>query len=115
MRGLRGRFLVIQCPQSFQRGERIDFHRVAAERDRIWKAAVLAYRNGEEAFLKPEDLAASNRNLMALNMSMWLGPISRWLDQPINANGPPVMKSSSGQVFAQQTDSRDRTKLNCPE
>ena len=87
---LRGRFLVIQCPQSFQRGERIDFERLAADRNRIWKAAVLAYRNGEQAFLNPQQLAAaSNRNLEGSEQEhIWLESISKWLDQPINANGP---------------------------
>ena len=87
---LRGRFLVIQCPQSFQRGERIDFHRIAADRDRIWKAAVLAYRDGDTSFLNPKQLAAaSNRNLEGSEQEhIWFDPVSKWLRQPMNANGP---------------------------
>jgi len=87
---LRARFLVIDCPQSFQRGERIDFGRVATDRDCIWKAAVLAYRNGDHAFLNPQQLAAASaRNLIGSEQEhIWLGTITRWLQQPINANGP---------------------------
>ena len=87
---LRARFLVIDCPQSFQRGERIDFGRVATDRDRIWKAAVLAYRKGDHAFLNPEQLtAASERNLVSSEQEhSWLEPVSDWLAQPINSIGP---------------------------
>ena len=48
---LRRRFLVIQCPQSFEAGERIDIDKVRRDRDAIWKAAVLAYRPGEKISL----------------------------------------------------------------
>ena len=87
---LRARFLVIHCPQSFQAGERIDFQRIAADRDRIWKAAVLAYHNGDQVHLTPEELArASNRNLEGSEQDhIWLGSISDWLSRPVNAQGP---------------------------
>ena len=87
---LRRRFLVIHCPQSFQAGERIDFQRIATDRDRIWKAAVLAYRKGEETFLPSKQLvAASQRNLESSEHEhIWYDLISQWLQQPINANGP---------------------------
>ena len=64
--------------------------RIAADRDRIWKAAVLAYRNGEQVHLTPEELArASHRNLDGSEQEhIWFGPISRWLSKPINAKGP---------------------------
>jgi hypothetical protein len=87
---LRARFLVILCPQSFEKGERINVDRIAADRDRIWKAAVLAYRNGEAAHLSPEDLAAASRfNLISSEHEHpWVDAIERWLQQPINAQGP---------------------------
>lgn len=87
---LRGRFLVIHCPQSFKAGERIDVARITADRDRIWKAAVLAYRDGQQSFLNPEDLAkASNKNLEGSEQEhIWTDLVEKWLRQPINANGP---------------------------
>ena len=57
---LRRRFLVIQCPQSFDAGERIDIVKVRRDRDAIWKAAVLAYRAGEPCFLDSETAAAAS-------------------------------------------------------
>lgn len=87
---LRGRFLVILCPQSFQRGERINVDRIATDRDAIWKAAVLAYRNGEATHLNPEQLAAAT-NLNLVNSEQdhpWTDAIGLWLQQPINALGP---------------------------
>ena len=47
------RFLVIEVDQ-------IDCDRIEADRDRIWRAAVLAYQSGERPFLEEEDQQASN-------------------------------------------------------
>ena len=87
---LRGRFLVIQCPQSFEKGERIDIERITRDRDSIWKAAILAYRCGEPIFLNPKQLAtASNLNLLHSEEDhIWSNPISSWLAQPCNARSP---------------------------
>lgn len=87
---LRRRFLVIQCPQSFDLGQRIDIDKVRTDRDRIWKAAVLAYRNGEPCFLDANtSAAASQRNLeIAEGEHPWTGRLEQWLAQPINSNGP---------------------------
>ena len=87
---LRRRFLVIHCPQSFQAGERIDFERIRVDRNRIWKAAVLAYRNGEDVFLPAiQSTAASQRNLESSEQEhIWYDLINQWLDQPINSHGP---------------------------
>lgn len=87
---LRGRFLVIQCPQSFARGERINIDAITRDRDAIWKAAVLACRQGAQAFLAPMQLAAaSQRNLIGSEHEHpWTRPITLWLQQPINALGP---------------------------
>ena len=61
---LRRRFPVIQCPQSFDQGERIDIDRLRRDRDAIWKAAVLAWRNGANCFFDPEQAAAASRSTM---------------------------------------------------
>ena len=87
---LRRRFLVIRCPQSFDAGERIDIDKVRRDRDRIWKAAVLAYRAGEPCFLDADTAAAASRlNLeFAEDEHPWADAIAEWLDQPINRAGP---------------------------
>ena len=87
---LRRRFLVIQCPQSFEAGERIDIDKVRNDRDAIWKAAVLAYRAGEKCFLDSETAAAASRlNLeIAEDEHPWVNAIATWLHQPINSKGP---------------------------
>ena len=87
---LRRRFLVIQCPQSFDAGERIDIEKVRRDRDAIWKAAVLAYRAGEPCFLDSETAAAASQlNLeVAEDEHPWVRAISQWLNQPINSVGP---------------------------
>ena len=114
---LRGRFLVIRCPQSFKRGERIDFHKVAADRDRIWKAAVVAYRKGDTTFLSPEQLAtASDRNLQGSEQEhIWIGPIERWLKHPINARGPHATDDiliGSGVRTAERLSRADQQELS---
>ena len=87
---LRRRFLVIQCPQSFEAGERIDIEKVRNDRDAIWKAAVLAYRAGEPCFLDSETAAVASRlNLeIAEDEHPWVNAIATWLHQPINSMGP---------------------------
>ena len=47
------RFLVIEVDQ-------IDCDRIEADRDRIWRAAVLAYQSGERPFMAEKDQQASN-------------------------------------------------------
>ena len=86
---LRRRFLVIQCPQSFEAGERIDIDKVRNDRDAIWKAAVLAYRAGEKCFLDSETAAAASKlNLeIAEDEHPWVNAIATWLQQPINTMG----------------------------
>ena len=87
---LRRRFLVIHCPHNFNAGERIDIEKVRRDRDRIWKAAVMAYRAGEPCFLDQRKAAAAS----ALNLETaedehpWARSIQQWLSQPINQQGP---------------------------
>ena len=87
---LRRRFLVIQCPQSFDLGQRIDIEKVRRDRDAIWKAAVLAYRSGKPCFLDSEtSAAASQRNLeLAEGEHPWLSDLEAWLSRSINVDGP---------------------------
>ena len=77
------RFLVIDCPQSFDRGEVIDVDVVVRDRDRIWKAAVLAYRNGELPMLPTELQQQSNQRNTGFEVeSPFEAPIERWLSHP---------------------------------
>jgi predicted P-loop ATPase len=48
------RYYVIECPQDPAQGGFIDVEPVVRDRDRIWKAAVLAYRAGQKPYLEHE-------------------------------------------------------------
>ena len=77
------RFLVIECPQSFAAGELIDIDAVVNARDRIWKAAVIAYRNGDLPMLPAEhQLDSNSRNAGYELESPFEDPIERWLSSP---------------------------------
>ena len=77
------RFLVIECPQSFEAGELIDVDAVVNARDRIWKAAVIAYRNGDLPMLSAEHQLDSNRRNAGYELeSPFEDPIERWLSSP---------------------------------
>jgi hypothetical protein len=73
------RFWVIECPQVFDRGELIDVERVRRDRDAIWKAAVIAYRNGEKPFLDHADQVASSRRNGAYEQEHpWTAQLDAW-------------------------------------
>ena len=77
------RFLVIECPQRFEDGQLIELDAVVGDRDRIWKAAVLAYRAGELPMLSAENQLDSNARNSGFEIeSPFEGQIDRWLSQP---------------------------------
>ena len=77
------RFLVIQiCPTH---------NRIEADRDRIWRAAVLSYQAGERPFLAVVDQEASNRH----NNGFELEIPSRQLLVVGSANAPSAISSLS--------------------
>ena len=55
------RYLVIECPQVYAKGELINLDAVVRDRDRIWKAAMQAYKAGEKPYLANELQNESNR------------------------------------------------------
>lgn len=74
------RFLVISLKQHADKGEFIPVDALERDRDRIWKAAVLAYRSGEKSRLSPEDQALSNQNNRGyLPEDLWEVPLDQWL------------------------------------
>lgn len=77
------RFWVIPttCTESIP----IDTATLMAERDAIWAAAVIAYRNGEPSYLPP-DLAAlvTEENEAYQVDNPWKAPISQWIAEPKN-------------------------------
>jgi len=76
------RFWVIDLHHNFAAGNVIDVARVVRDRDRIWKAAVLAYRSGRNWWLSPEDQTESNRrNRQYEQEHPWETPIANWLQQ----------------------------------
>ena len=77
------RFLVIECPQSFEKGESIDVEAVVRDRDHIWKAALLAYRQGALPMLNTEQQLESNHRCGDYEISSpFEGLIERWLSLP---------------------------------
>ena len=76
------RFWVIDLHHNFSAGNVINVDRVDRDRDRIWKAAVLAYRSKRIWWLSPEDQSESNhRNRQYEQEHPWETPIATWLQQ----------------------------------
>jgi predicted P-loop ATPase len=67
------RFLVVHINQE------LDYRLIAADRDRIWKAAMLAYLNGQQPFLSRAERAASEaQNQGHITQDPWLPMLERW-------------------------------------
>ena len=77
------RFWVI--PTTCTESNPIDTATLMAERDAIWAAAVIGYRNGEPSYLPP-DLAAlvTEENEAYQVDNPWKAPISQWIAEPKN-------------------------------
>lgn len=77
------RFWVI--PTTCTESNPIDTATLCAERDAIWAAAVIAYRNGESSYLPP-DLAAlvTEENEAYQVDNPWKAPIAQWIAEPKN-------------------------------
>ena len=75
------RYLVIECPQVYAKGELIDLDAVLRDRDRIWKAAMQAYRDGEKPYLSNELQNESNsRNDDYQAEHPWGSMLDEWLN-----------------------------------
>jgi predicted P-loop ATPase len=84
------RFQVISLPQKAQKQEFIPVELVGRDRDRIWKAAILAYRAGEKPMLSLENQELSNQqNKGYLPEDMWSSKLDRWLSG-VNEYGPDL-------------------------
>lgn len=81
------RFWVIPTTKNLT--DPIDISSLAQERDAIWAAAVLAYREGASSDLPVELKHLLNQeNESYLVASPWRAPIEAWLDAPVNAGRP---------------------------
>ena len=75
------RYHVIELPHDAEKGFRIDTDRLLRDRDRIWKAAVLAYKAGESNLLSTEQQAENERrNLRYEVEDPWEDYIREWLE-----------------------------------
>lgn len=76
------RFWVIDLHHDFSTGTVIDVDRITSDRDRIWKAAVLAYRAGYQCWLSSEQQGESDRRNRSFEQEHpWEARIAEWLRQ----------------------------------
>ncbi|WP_158218589.1 VapE domain-containing protein [Synechococcus sp. 1G10] len=69
------RFLIVEITRH------IDVEAIAANRDRIWKAALIAYRNDESTWLLDDQLAANEAaNEQFHGEHPWTALLQRWLE-----------------------------------
>lgn len=74
------RYWVIPLPQNT--GEKLDIKRLRRDRDMIWKAAVAAYRSGEQPILSPGDEKESLRRNQGFEPEdPWIEMISKWIQE----------------------------------
>ena len=74
------RYWVIPVPNAMH--EKIDITGLLKNRDAIWKAAVLAYFNGEKPFLNIQDeLSSEQENKAYEPEDIWLAPMEHWLNK----------------------------------
>ena len=74
------RYWVIPVPNAMH--EKIDVTGLLENRDAIWKAAVLAYVNGEKPFLNIQDeLNSEQENKAYEPEDIWLAPMEHWLNK----------------------------------
>jgi predicted P-loop ATPase len=101
------RYLVIECPQVYAKGERINLEAVLRDRDRIWKAAMKAYRAGEKPYLSHELQNESNlRNDDYQVEHPWGALLDEWLNKPpkraeldVRYPGVELWKASAPEQF----------------
>lgn len=75
------RYYVIECPQDPAHGGYINSALVVRDRDRIWKAAVLAYRAGQKPYLEHELQYESDVRNEAYQVEDPWGPLlDEWLN-----------------------------------
>ena len=73
------RFWIIELPQTFRLGEYINTDQVVTDRDRIWKAAVVAYREGRKPILSlKEQNESETRNLNYEEEHPFLDALAHW-------------------------------------
>jgi hypothetical protein len=81
------RYLVIECPQVYAKGELINLDAVVRDRDRIWKAAMQAYKAGEKPYLANELQNESNlRNDDYQAEHPWGSMLDEWLNPSDHAS-----------------------------
>jgi hypothetical protein len=91
------RYWVIDCPQQKGSGQFIDGPGAARIRDGIWKAAVLAYRAGQEWELTYQEQAASNeRNGQWEAVDEWEAALTNWAERTRTPDGFTTREAISG-------------------
>ena len=74
------RFWIVDLPQKREKGERIDVERIKVDRDRIWKAAVIAYKEGRKPILSLEEDIQADAEAKEYTLENWcIGVLHAWL------------------------------------
>lgn len=91
------RYWVINCPQAKDSGHFIDGPGAERDRDAIWKAAVLAYRAGEDWKLTPAQQADSNRrNGRWEAIDDWQAALANWAESTWTPGGFTTHEAITG-------------------
>jgi predicted P-loop ATPase len=71
---------VVDLPHRPELGEQVDVERVARDRDRIWKAAVLAYKAGQKPMLTQMEEVQNAADNQEFTQENWcVGALAQWL------------------------------------
>ena len=86
------RYWIIDLPHDKEKGEVINIDRVIKDRDSIFKAALIAYRNGRPSWLTDEQQAASNKRNLGFEAEH---PFMTRLAEFVNKNKFPFTTSDA--------------------
>ena len=93
------RFLVVELPHDADTGHVINLARIREDRDAIWRAAVLAYRSGEQPVLSAKQQADSNRRNRRYEQDHpWEDYIGSWIED-VERDLPHVEEFTSEQAL----------------
>ena len=83
------RFWIVELPHNANKGEYIDIDSVTRDRDRIWKAAYLAFKAGRMPILTHEQAMAVSRENENFSLENWCeSALEKWLSHRRQIGSP---------------------------